>query len=261
MCSCGRRCSSVLFKKRGTCKIPSVHSASHLLPALGFVYSSIDPPLWGVNSQDPRALSPLAIPRLRDIARSIPGTRLPWIAFRAYCSDRGSRSGHPGASISRFWPGIPPPLSYSTSLSGFPHFGSSRSHLCRHKPSGSTGRSRSLAQLPQAHLLPWNDLVPSSPVSSHSRTNQASSGGAVYSVCAADSRKQPQICPLRAGKNGAVRPARAIVHPAGTLRPHGVPGIGELSARQLGVKCKQRYHGRVLDEPDERNRFAHYLTG
>ena len=104
-------------------------------------------------------------------------------AFRAYCSDRGPGSGHPGASIFRYWPGIPPPLSYCTSLSGFPHFGSSRSHLCRHKLSGSTGRSRSLAQPAQAHLLSWNDLVPSSPVSSHSRTNQASSGGAVYSVC------------------------------------------------------------------------------
>ena len=137
----------------------------------------------GVNSQDPRALSPLATPRLRGIARSIPGTPPPWIAFQAYCSDRGPGSGHPGASIFRYWPGIPPPLSYSTSLSGFPHFGSSRSHLCRHKLSGSTGRSRSLAQPTQAHLLSWNDLVPSSPVSSHSRTNQASSGGAVYSVC------------------------------------------------------------------------------
>ena len=120
MCSCGRRCSSVLFKKRGTCKIPSVHSASHLLPALGLVYSSVNPPSRGVNSQDPRALSPLATPRLRGTTRSIPGTRLPWIAFRAYCSDRGPGSGHPGASIFRYWPGIPPPLSYCTSLSGFP---------------------------------------------------------------------------------------------------------------------------------------------
>ena len=149
------------------------------------MYSSVNPPSWGVNSQDPRALSPLAV--LLDFGVCLSTQSWPsppfGAAFRAYCSDRGPGSGHPGASIFRYWPGIPPPLSYSTSLSGFPHFGSSRSHLCRHKLSGSTGRSRSLAQPTQAHLLSWNDLVPSSPVSSHSRTNQASSGGAVYSVC------------------------------------------------------------------------------
>ena len=56
-------------------------------------------------------------------------------------------------------------------------------------------------------------------------------------VCAADSRKQPQDCPLRAGKNGAVRPTRAIAHPAGALRPHGASGIGELFAHRLDIKC------------------------
>ena len=80
-------------------------------------------------------------------------------------------------------------------------------------------------------------------------------------VCAADSRKQPQICPLRAGKNGAVRPTRAIAHPAGILRPHGVPGIGVCLAHWPGNTYKSRYGGRVFDEPDKRNRFAHYLTG
>ena len=56
-------------------------------------------------------------------------------------------------------------------------------------------------------------------------------------VCTADSTKQPQDCPLRAGKNGAIRPTRAIVRPAGALRPHGVSGIGELFAHRLDIKC------------------------
>ena len=52
MCSCGRRCSSVLFKKRGTCKIPSVHSASHLLPAFVYLYRCATPTIVGRQSTD-----------------------------------------------------------------------------------------------------------------------------------------------------------------------------------------------------------------
>ena len=144
-----------------------------------------DPPSWDVNTQDSRALFPLAAPRASGIvSRPSPGPPLrpgpP--SWRTVVSEDPGWVAlvHPYLGTGR--ESLPLCL-YCTSLSGFPHFGSSRSHLCRHKLSGSTGRSRSLAQLTQAHLLPWNDLVPSSPVSSHSRTNQASSGGAVYSVC------------------------------------------------------------------------------